>query len=195
MSEFLMVSKNLEIKDLSMGIEMNDKMSSNKENIENDYNIANDEINIEEDTRDPFNEDSEDVEPQASIKPVIQNNSANRRVGRTELVSENGKLKCQDCERTFNSQPALSYHIKSTHEGIKYACNQCDHQATQQGHLKYHIQSKHEGVKYACNQCDYQATQQSNLTTHIQSKHEGVKYACNQCDYQATTQKGLTRHI
>ena len=125
---------------------MNDQMSSNEENIENDNNDANDEINIDEDTKSPFNEDGEEVDPQASTKPVIEKKSANSRVRRTGLVSENGKLKCQDCERTFNSQPALSYHIKSIHEGIKYACNQCDHQATTQGHLKTHIQSVHEGV-------------------------------------------------
>ena len=46
------------------------------------------------------------------------NNTANRRVRRTEVVSGDAKFQCQDCERTFNSQSALSYHRKSKHEGV-----------------------------------------------------------------------------
>ena len=45
-------------------------------------------------------------------------NTANRRVRRTEVVSGDAKFQCQDCERTFNSQSALSYHRKSKHEGV-----------------------------------------------------------------------------
>ena len=88
-----------------------------------------------------------------------------------EVVFEETKFKCQDCERIFNSRQALSHHTKSKHDGIKYACNQCNYQGTTQSNLTIHIQSKHEGVKYACNQCDYQATQQSNLTSHVKRKH------------------------
>ena len=194
MSEFLMVSKNLEIKYLSTGIEMNDQTPSN-ESVEHDNNIADENMDLDEGITSPFNEDGgEYVESQVNTKPEIQNKSSNRRVT-TELLSEDEKLKCQECERIFNSQPALRYHTKSKHEGVKYACNHCDYQATAKSALTIHVQSKHEGVKYACNQCDKQFTQQSGLTTHIQSKHEGVKYACNQCDYQATTQSSLTAHI
>ena len=194
MSEFLMVSKNLEIKYLSTGLEMNDQTPSD-ESVEHDNNIADENIDLDEGTTYPFNEDGGEyvVESQVSTKSEIQNKSSNRRAT-TELVSEDGKLKCQECERIFNSQPALRYHTKSKHEGVKYACNHCDYQATAKSALTIHIQSKHEGVKYACNQCDYQAATQSNLTLHIQSQHLGIKYACNQCDYQTTQQSHLKSH-
>ena len=170
MSEFLMVSKNLEIKYLSTGIEMNDQTPS-KESVEHDNNIADENMDLDEGTTSPFNEDGgEYVESQVSTKPEIKNKSSSRRVT-TELLSEDEKLKCQECERIFNSQPALRYHTKSKHEGVKYACNHCDYQATAKSALTLHIQSQHLGIKYDCNQCDYQTTQQSHLKSHKKRKH------------------------
>ena len=170
MSEFLMVSKNLEIKDLSTGIEMNDQTSSNEESNEHDNNVTDENLDIDEDNTPPFYENGENVEPRAQTKPVIQNKSSNRRV-RTGLVSEEGKLKCQDCEKIFNSEGALRYHTKSKHEGVKYACNQCDYTGAQKGNLTQHIESKHEGVKYTCNYCDHEANSKPALIYHAKSKH------------------------
>ena len=48
MSEFLMVSKNLQIKDLSTGVEMNEQTSSNEENIEKDV-VADEDLDIKGD--------------------------------------------------------------------------------------------------------------------------------------------------
>ena len=189
MSEFLTVSKNLAIKELSTGIAMNDQVESNGNNVADEY------MDIAEAPPHTLHEEGVNVEPQAQTKPITPNNAANRILRRTEIVLGNVKFQCQDCEKTFSGRQGLWHHIKSKHEGVKYACNQCDYQATQQGHLTAHIESLHEGVKYACNQCDKQFTQQSHVTTHIQNIHECVKYSCNQCDYQATKQSNLTRHI
>ena len=107
MSEFLMVSKNLEIKYLSTGIERNDQTPSD-ESVEHDNNIADENMDLDEGTTYPFNEDGGEyvVESQVSTKSEIQNKSSNKRAT-TELLSDDGKLKCQECERIFNSQPAL----------------------------------------------------------------------------------------
>ena len=189
MSEFLTVSKNLEIKELSTGIAMNDQVESNENNVADEY------MDIAGAPPHTLHEEGVNVEPQAQTKPITPNNAANRRVRRTEVVTGDARFQCKDCERSFRSQPGLWHHTKSKHEGVKYACNQCDYQAGHQGDLTKHILSVHKGVKYACNQCDQQFTQQNNLTTHIKSKHEGVKYACNQCDQQFTLQRSLTKHI
>ena len=151
MSEFLTVSKNLEIKELSTGIEMNDQ---NTENNEND--VVDESVDIAGASPHAVNEDGGNVEPQTQTEPITTNNAANRRVRGTEVVCK----------------PGIWYHTKSKHEGVKYACNQCDKQFAQQAHLTTHIQSKHEGVKYACNQCDQQYTLQRSLTKHIQSIHD-----------------------
>ena len=131
---YLSVSKNLEIKYLSTGIEMNDQTPS-KESVEHENKIADENVDLDEGTTSPLNEDGgEYVESQVSTGPEIQHKSSNRRVTK-ELLSEAGKLKCQECERIINSQPALQHHTKSKHEGVKYACNHCDYQATAKGVL------------------------------------------------------------
>ena len=185
--EFLQVSKELEIKDLLYGMEMNNQPDSNEENIQYDDNVANNEY-TDDDPSQTFNEVNKNVEhpTHTSTKPCKPN-----KVTRT---TEGSKYSCNECGKHYSDHSGLRKHIRSVHEGFKYACNQCDHQATNQSNLKQHIQYKHEGVKYSCNQCDYQATTQSSLKVHIQSKHEGVTYNCNQCNYQATQQGHLTIH-
>ena len=196
MSEFLKVSKNLEIMGLSSGVvEMNNENDSNMENNMHVDNIADEEKNFEYDTLSTKNEDAVNDEHQRQTLPIIANKSDNRRLRKTVEVSGVIKFECQDCQRIFNSKPGLIYHIKSKHEGVKYACNHCDHKAVQKQDLARHIQCVHEGVKFACNQCDKQYSDTRKLTAHIKSKHEGVRYACNQCDYQATYKEILTYHI
>ena len=219
MSEFLMVSKDLEIKDLSStGIRTNYQPDSNKDSDFSENNDADEDVG--DNPAQTFKEDEVYVENeiQTTNRPTIRKSAAIKRVSRTddgkyacnqcdylaghkshltkhiESIHEGIKHACNQCEYQTGYKSDLKKHHKSIHEGVRYACNQCDYQATQQGSLKTHIQSIHEGVKYACNQCDYQATTQSSLKTHIQSIHEGAKYACNQCDYQATTQSSLTSH-
>ena len=165
MHDFLMVSKNLEIKSLSTGIEMNDQTESNEDDSEHENSFVEDDVY--NDPAQTLKEDFSTSENQADIpnKPITENNAKSNRVSISRV------------------------------DGVKYDCNQCSKQFTTLSNLKTHIQAKHEGVKYACNQCDYQATQQAHLTTHSQAKHEGVRYACNQCDYQARRLENLTTHI
>ena len=208
MNEFLMVSKNLEIKQLSMAL--NDQTSSDL-----DTNISDDE-DVSKDPVKTFIKDFSNVEQQTHTSKINRNNEAEKMILLTEgnkysctqildrSINRNSadnketkdlKYICNECEKPFSGQSDLRIHILSVHEGVKYPCNQCDYQATRQDRLTRHIQSKHEGVKYTCNQCDFQSPRQESLTRHIQSIHEGVKYPCNQCDYQATQQSNLKLHI
>merc|ERR1712155_427408 len=93
MREFLLVSKNLEIKELSTGIEMNDHVESNDEN-----NVAYGNLDI---TRAP--KDYLHVVPQTQTEQITPNNAANRRVGSAEVVSGDEKFQCQHCEKMFRS--------------------------------------------------------------------------------------------
>ena len=167
-SEFLQVSKDLEIKELSTHDHTN-------------KTITNEDVG----------EYSAQTVIQTEAKPIIRNNAANKKISKTEGV----RYACNLCEKQFTTQASLTTHIQSKHEGVKYACNQCDYQATRQDSLAKHIQYTHEGVKYDCNQCDYQARRQDILAKHIQTIHEGFRYDCNQCDQQFTHQRSLTKHI
>ena len=175
-SEFLMVSKNLEIKGLSTDMEMNYQTSSNKENSEEENDLTED--HVDDDPSQTLNENVANGEHQAhkATKPITEYNETIKR----DSGADRDKNLCIQCDKQFTTQGNLKAHIKNKHEGLKYACDHCVYQATHPSHLKIHIQSVHEGVKYACNQCNYQATQQSNLTrhnmkTHILNKHIGTK--------------------
>ena len=136
MSEFLMVSKNLDIKDLSSSIEMKDQTASNEDNTEHEDNVA----HKDENTFQTFNgEDGASVEPQIYIS-TTGINAANRKVKREDGIK---KYDCNQCDKQYSDPRPLSRHIKSKHEGVKYACNQCDFQATQKSHLTSHIKRKH----------------------------------------------------
>ena len=85
MSEFLMVSKNLEIKKLSTGIEMFDQTASNEDR-EHENNVRDEEENFD-DTTDPLKEGCANVESQTQAEPIpnISNNESIRKVRRTKV--------------------------------------------------------------------------------------------------------------
>ena len=149
MDEFLAVAKSLEIKELC--------------------NAETETTDKPEDTV-PIDPDSEMVKEDYFLSEDIIGQPQQKR--KREVLSENGKYKCDQCQNEYSTSSGLNYHKQTEHEGVKYACDQCDKQFTRQGSLAEHIKSKHEGIKYACEQCHYQATKQSNLTRHIKFVHK-----------------------
>ena len=167
MGEFLVVSRNLEIKELAIGIEeCNDQFASNEES-----NVTQEE-GVDKDPAQPLQENYSIFEHQThrktqTFKSLTESNVTKRKFVKTEI----GKYACNQCDYKATQKGNMTQHIQSVHEGVKYACNQCAYQATQQSNLTTHIQSVHEGVKYACSHCDHQASKQSNLTMHVKRKH------------------------
>ena len=211
MDEFLLVAKNLGIKELGNNAEVGDSVVS-AENYDNvstgnvsDDKVVFDDIPSSQEAL-PLTEYSQE-EPIITSRPFIplvepsispegssqgeENLSDNVRKRRHEGV----RYDCDHCDKQFKRQDRLHHHIKSAHEGVKYVCNQCGHKATRQSDLKNHIKTIHEGIKYDCDECDKQYTDQSTLRKHILSSHKGVKYACNQCSYEAKLQKQVKTHI
>ena len=173
MIDFLSVSKNLEIRELSK-YEPDPSRPKNEDTVSVDHNHS--------------------TEEQEEVRSSNKSESPKEKDIKSIEISESN-TQCPKCDKLFSHSGNLHKHIRTVHEGVKYACNECDFQATQQGHLKTHIQSKHEGVMYACNQCDKKFTQERHLRTHIQSAHEGIKYTCDQCDKQFTQESSLRTHI
>ena len=79
-SEFLMVSKNLEIKGLSTDMEMNYQTSSNKENSEEENDLTED--HVDDDPSQTLNENIANGEHQAhkATKPITEYNETIKRV-------------------------------------------------------------------------------------------------------------------
>ena len=135
MNEFIKVSKDLEIKDLSTGIEMNDQAEdrSNEDNNLPENNYADEEVG--DNPAQTF--DQEENETQTVTRPIIRNNAAIKKLSR----ADGGKYACNQCDYQAGYPSNLTRHIQSKHEGVKYACNQCDYQATLPTSMTIHIQS------------------------------------------------------
>ena len=187
MKRFAQAAKDLQIKKLAENIRMGNPTES-VDDLEN-------------------NDDNPNKDIQQDNGDQTENEYAGRSISDTsdEIINldipgsdelGHGKLlyKCEECEESYKSKPALRYHTSSKHEGICYSCKYCGYKATQQGNLKQHQEAIHEGVRYSCDDCDYHATAQGALKKHKQSIHEGVKYSCNQCDYQTGWRHQMKKH-
>jgi len=173
MREFIKVAQDLEVKEISDGVEM-----PNEE-----------ETIIEDDI--PGNEAEETLQEENQSQVY----NPKPRPARSQISSDTKSTQCPECEAVFTTKGNMVKHYRSVHEGVKYPCNQCDYQATDKGSLQTHIQSKHEGIKYPCNQCDYQATDRSNLQRHMTAKHSDTILSCDHCDYQTKWRKHYYTHM
>ena len=174
MGEFIKVAQDLEVKEISDGVEMG---SGEEETVEED--VTEDEID------ETLEEETENHEKETKPRP---------RQPRTQISNDTKSTQCPVCGGVYTQKCHMLAHYRSKHEGVKYPCNQCDYQATTRGHLQTHIQSKHEGIRYPCNQCDYQATQQSSLQSHISAKHSDTVLKCEDCDYQTKWRTHYNKH-
>ena len=172
MGEFIKVAKNLEVKEISDGVEMQSEAS---ETVEENF-------------------DHNDEELPKIVEEKPKEKTQLRRT-RDQISDDTKSTKCPECGAAYNDRNNMMRHYRSKHEGIKYPCNQCDYQATQQSNLQTHIQSKHEGIRYPCNQCDYQATDKSNLQAHISAKHSDTVLKCDYCDFQTKWRQTYNTHI
>ena len=94
-SEFLQVSKNLEIKNLSADIEIDDQSNSNEERNENEINAADENV-IEDFKQQTENEDANvEIERHTITRSISRNNLALKKVSTTDGV----KYACSQCDK------------------------------------------------------------------------------------------------
>ena len=105
MSEFLNVSKDLEIKNLSTGIELNDQTDSNEESNKYENNV------LDDDVAQTFSDDGAYVEHRTQTV-IRQNNESNKNVSRID----GAKYPCDKCNKQYAQQTHLTRHIQSVHE-------------------------------------------------------------------------------
>ena len=201
-NEFLLVAKNLEIKEFSNDT-ATDSYVSNSHNISNDdeFNVSK-TINVECDVADIVQKDNSTIEGEQEntdnefnfTKQVEKNNIQFDVTEKVEKVKDNSAIE-QEEESTDEGSKLLNQYA---HGGVIFKCNQCTYQAKKHSDLKYHIQIQHEGTPlYLCDHhdCDYQAANKKLLKEHIQTLHEGFKYKCNDCVYQTDHCTDLRNHV
>ena len=125
MGEFLKVAKDLEVKEISKGVEM-----QNEEEDDTEETVMDDEEK----------ETDEDDEPKQTSENKIR-----QRQPRNQILSDAKSTKCPECGKVFTAKSSLMTHCRSKHEGNKYPCNKCDYRAKTQSHLQTHIKFKHAG--------------------------------------------------
>ena len=151
MAEFIKIATELEVKEISNGVEL----PSEREDITEETVVDYEEEKI-----------NEDIKPKQTSKNQIR-----QRQPWNQISSDAKSTDCPECGKVYTKKSDMVRHYRSVHEGIKYPCNECDYQATKKYNLLIHIQSKHEGIRYPCNLCDYQATRERDLKSHFQSRH------------------------
>ena len=157
MGELNKVAKNLEVKEISNGVE-----------------IPNEKVHVSEITFvDDGKKETEDDEPNQTTKNKIR-----QRQPWNQIPSEVKSTVCPECGKLFTTKGTMVRHWKSTHEDIRYPCNHCDYQATDTGSLQSHISAKHSDRIFKCEQCDYHTKWKANFYTHRKTSHAMTVFNC-----------------
>merc|ERR1712150_258672 len=143
MREFIKVAQDLEVKEISDGVELPSEEAGDtvEENI-------------------PEKEIEGDLIEEAPRQAEQKKNSPKR--PRSQIFNDNKSTQCPECRVEFTTKSNMVKHYRTKHEGIKYPCNQCDYQATQQSSLQTHIAAKHSDNILQCELCDYQTKWRNN---------------------------------
>ena len=93
---------------------------------------------------------------------------------------ESSNLKCEICEKIFQTEQKKTRHIRSVHgkvKNLKYICNVCDKKFERENQLNLHITNYHlKGpINFKCDFCGKYFTISRDLKKHIQTVHERQK--------------------
>ncbi len=97
------------------------------------------------------------------------------------MLSHEGKFKfwCDECKKGFQAKNAYDQHI-ARHQGKTYPCQWCNKRFNYEYSLRYHM-SQHTGkYLYNCSRCELGFNLKKDLEEH-ENKHEGVSFKCRSC--------------
>ena len=85
-----------------------------------------------------------------------------------ELGQEQIQLKCDICDKEFQSSNGLKYHFNTTHNLEKeYQCNICQKVFNIQNQLTLHVKTVHENKKFhECDSCGKSFSQAGSTQRH-----------------------------
>ena len=176
-NEFVLVAKNLEIKDFENNIE---------ETFDSKHLFSSLNQNCVVESNE-WNENTKDIHKDVELfYGKNENKEISENVVNEFTTVESNSMKHQDSSRDDNeASPEGTVEI--------YKCSKCDYQSHNKCYRNRHaLIHGNDRLRFACNFCGYRASRQEHLIRHSESKHEGIKYACNQCEYEGS--KGALIH-
>merc|ERR1712150_272096 len=171
MGEFIKVAKELEVKDISDGVDMENDA---EKTVDNEVVGAGERLEAAGEEIEELAEALTDAAPEYEAEKTSLINVEKEVTKPKDLFSNTTSTQCPECDVVFTKRLYMFRHYKRKHEDIRSPCNQCDYKANTKHHLIIHMESQHEGIKYPCNYCDHQATRKNHLKTHVQTKHGDI---------------------
>ena len=169
MIEFLLVARNLKIKELSKDTAVDSIESVELENGTNEET----EKATDESLKEELIVEDTSTENATNLGRSISEGKSNT----METVSQN-EFQCGECDKVFDKKSTLKKHLRAGHDEEKYVCNLCKQKFPQQNSFLKHMLASHESSKYICkHECGYEAISQYNLDFHESSVHEKVEYS------------------
>ena len=71
-------------------------------------------------------------------------------------VTVYGKYTCNQCNYQSIHKHNLKSHVEIYHEGMVHKCPKC----------RWHMKSTHDDVKYDCSECEFKSTRKDSQATH-----------------------------
>lgn len=119
--------------------------------------------------------------------------------------SQLGSLRCEQCGKECESQPALQAHHVSSHSQKQpntepkvpesFFCLRCSTQFSQRQELEEHMETHNKPKPFSCPDCGKKFRTEVYIAVHRRI-HTGERpYQCSQCDRAFHTPTGLKAHL
>lgn len=118
-------------------------------------------------------------------------------------------FKCPACSKAFTTSWAQKYHYKMKHVGGRHMCSQCDASFESDVALSLHIRRAHTGCTkiHTCEYCLHMFQRQYAYSIHVGKKHQdgafemlsrtpGLELHCSHCSsFTTSSDMVLTQHL
>ncbi|KPI96794.1 Zinc finger protein 184 [Papilio xuthus] len=105
------------------------------------------------------------------------------------------KLKCNQCDRTYDTPRNLRKHKSNVHSDKQFICDDCGETFNTKCKIKIHV-LRHTTIKrHVCKLCGYSTKYVSGLREHNLRKHTALKVYCTGCGAVFSCQEKLDKHI
>ena len=107
--------------------------------------------------------------------------------------SNNSKLKCKICKKSYASEGSLHNHMISNHSGNVYQCSLCGLEFKHNKNLNAHL-SRHKEKTVHCSECKASFYLKAELNKHINQVHRKCRpYVCHICN-RSFCQRSVLKH-